>query len=709
MFRLTFKGFFYYFLFFLALKANAYQWDSVSKQYYVEDRLLIKTKKTVNENELSKILSANNTSEDSEHEKKHPGLRKSLRLRGLKMSSSNFESTLKKLQALAADKNNPHIESVERDWIAKPSVTSLDPNDPYYKTIQWHHSSIDTPGAWAINTGSNNIIIAIVDTGIDLSHPDLSSKILPGYNFFANNNNPIDENGHGTAVSGTAAALTNNGIGVAGVSWNSKILPVRISDPTGSATYSAMAQGIIYAADNGARVINISFGGASSSTTLQDAINYAWSKNAVIVAAAGNDSGNGYRGPVSFPAACDHVLGISAIQLGDTLASFSNYGKEIDLAAPGDNIYTTYATNMGAAYKDMSGTSFSSPIVAGVAALILSKNPKLTNTDVVNILENNTNDLGSAGFDTSFGYGKVNAYKALSATPIDSTTTDKTPPTVSISNPVDGSSVTGTITVTAAASDNAGISKVELLVDNAVYSTTTSTPTSFTLNTANYTNGSHTLTARATDTSGNIGSSSNISINFSNDKTLPSVSISSPANGSTVSGTTTVNVNASDNVGISKIEFLVDGTLLANSSSSPATFTLDSVKFSNGTHTLTARATDTSGNQASASVTINVQNVATDTSPPKISILSPLNNSKIGSSSTRIKLSLSDEIGVTKFEFFINGNLAYQYTFTPPTISTNFNLSWSTQNVARGTYTLQAFAYDAKNNKGSSNILNLKK
>lgn len=703
MFRLNFKGSFYYFLFFLALKANAYKWDSVSKQYYVEDRLLIKTKKTVNENELSKILSANNTSEDSEHEKKHPGLRKSLRLRGLKTSSSNFESTLKKLQALAADKNNPHIESVERDWIAKPSVTSLDPNDPYYKTYQWHHSSIDTPGAWAINTGSNNIIIAIVDTGIDLSHPDLSSKILPGYNFYANNNNPIDENGHGTAVSGTAAALTNNGIGVAGVSWNSKILPVRISDPTGSATYSAMAQGIIYAADNGARVINISFGGASSSTTLQDAINYAWSKNAIIVAAAGNESASS----VSYPAACDHVLGISAIQPGDTLASFSNFGSKVALSAPGVKIYTT---KNGGSYTSMAGTSFSSPIVAGVAALILSKNQKLTNTDVVNILENNTNDLGSAGFDTSFGYGKVNAYKALSATPLDSTTTtDKTPPTVSISNPVDGSSVTGTITVTAAASDNAGISKVELLVDNAIYSTTTSTPTSFILNTGNYTNGTHTLTARATDTSGNIGSSSNISINFSNDKTLPSVSISSPLNGSTVSGTTTVNVNASDNVGISKIEFLVDGTLLANSSSSPATFTLDSVKYSNSTHTLTARATDTSGNQASASITINVQNVATDTSPPKISILYPLNNSKIGSSSTSIKLSLSDKIGVTKFEFFINGNFVYQYTFPSPTISTNFNLSWSTQNVARGTYTLQAFAYDAKNNKGSSSIVNLKK
>ena len=710
MSRKSFKSF--YLLLFLALNAYAFKWDPVAKQYYVEDRLLIKTKKNANEKELSKIINENNSTEDTAHGKRHPGLKKALRLRGIKINSSKFESTLKKLKALAADKKNTLIESVERDWIARPSATSIDPNDPYYKD-QWHHISIDTPGAWALNTGSSNITIAIIDTGIDFNHPDLSNKILPGYNFFSNDNNPIDEDGHGTAVAGTATAITNNGIGVAGVSWNSKILPVRISDATGSATYSAMAQGIIYAADNGARVINISFGGPSSSITLQNAIDYAWSKNAVIVAAAGND----YGGPVSFPGACDNVIGVSATQSNNTLTSFSNYGSEINLAAPGLNIYTT---KMGGSYQYIAGTSFSSPIVAGVAALILSKNQKLTNAQVVNILESNTNDLGAPGFDTSFGYGKVNAYKALNATPADTTpgVIDKTPPTVRISSPSNGVTVTGNLTVSADGTDNIGIYKIDFFVDGTLTGSSNTNPATFTLNTTKYLNGSHILVARAMDSAGNQTYSQSISINISNppptDTTPPTVYISYPLNGTSLGGTIKATLVGSDNVGISKLELFIDGTLFESSTLNPATFTLDTLKYSNGSHILTAQATDKAGNKnlVLPKTYINVWNApapSSDKAPPTVAITAPLNNSTIVKDTT-ISLNSSDDLGVKKVELYINNIFVYAYTFQTPTKNpTLSSLIWKSQNWPTGAYSLQAFAYDVAGKKTASAIIKVKK
>jgi subtilisin family serine protease len=293
---------------------------------------------------------------------------------------------------------------VERDYYAHTATT---PNDPLYGS-QWHLPQIKAPQAWALTTGAASVVIAVIDSGVDTTHPDLSSKLLPGWNFVSNTATIVDYVGHGTAVSGTVAAASNNSLGVSGVNWSSMIMPLVVVDSNDYASYSNIAAAIQYAADHGARVINLSVGGSSPSSTLQNAVNYAWSKGLVLFASAMNNS----TSTPYYPAACSNVVAVSATDNNDNLAGFSNYGSWITLAAPGTNILTT---TVGGGTGYWYGTSFSSPIAAGVAALALAVNPALTNSALVTLMEQNTDDIGAPGFDTSFGWGRVNAYKTVTA------------------------------------------------------------------------------------------------------------------------------------------------------------------------------------------------------------------------------------------------------------------------------------------------------
>src|SRR6267142_1623630 len=230
--------------------------------------------------------------------------------------------------------------------------------------------------------GGANTIVAVLDSGITAAHPEFAGRILPGYDFVFNDNDPADDFGHGTAVAGTIVAAGNNGLGVAGVAYGCTVLPVKVMDAWGSASHSTIAQGIEYAVQHGARIINLSLGGDWPSSTLQNAINYAWSNNVVVVAAAGN---NGSTVP-QYPAACEHVLAVSATTPDDSRASFSTYGNFVTLSAPGVSVWTTQR-DLANPYGPWSGTSFSSPIVAGVAALVTSVNPSLSNTQIIDILK----------------------------------------------------------------------------------------------------------------------------------------------------------------------------------------------------------------------------------------------------------------------------------------------------------------------------------
>jgi len=239
---------------------------------------------------------------------------------------------------------NPHIEFAELDmaYVAETTV----PNDPSF-TSAWHLPKIQTPNAWDVSK-ADGITIAILDTGVDSTHPDLAAQMLPGWNAADGSVNTTDVNGHGTAVAGTAAAATNNGVGVSGVAWNAKILPVRVTNnPDGSAYTSDIARGLSWAADNGADVANISFGVSGSATTTS-AAQYMFSKGGLTVVSAGNSGIDpGY-------ADNPYMISVSATDSNDAKASWSNYGAFIDVAAPGSYILTT---NRGGGYGQWNGTS----------------------------------------------------------------------------------------------------------------------------------------------------------------------------------------------------------------------------------------------------------------------------------------------------------------------------------------------------------------
>jgi subtilisin family serine protease len=498
---------------------------------------------------------------------------------------------------VAALSNNPNIEFAEKNSIASPGAMT---NDPYVTNgYEWHLAQIKALDAWSISTGDSGTIIAICDTGVAPSHPDLAGKLLPGYNFYANNTNTADDYGHGTAVAGTAAAQGNNGIGVAGVAWNASILPVKISDPTGYATYSNMAKALTYAVDHAARVINISFYGSSSSSTLQSAADYVWNHKGIVFACAGN---TGTSAP-QYPAACRNVIAVSGTEYDDVMGIWSSYGSNISLSAPGVGIYTT---NADGTYGAHSGTSFASPIAAGAAALLLGYDPQMTNARLVQLLEQNADDLGSTGLDIYYGYGRVNAWRALVAA--GAPQVDTTAPVTSVTSPAAASTVSGIMNVQIDASDNIGVTKVELYVDDVLNNTSPQAPASFSWDTTTFSNATHTLRSLAYDAAGNVGTSADVSVNVQNnvaittDTTPPTAQITSPANGATTGRNLKVYTVTSDNVGVVRVELYLDQVLNATSSNSSPMFSLNTSKWSKGVHTLQLLAYDAAGNAGSSAV-----------------------------------------------------------------------------------------------------------
>lgn len=488
---------------------------------------------------------------------------------------------------------NPNFKFVEPNYIADPTTT---PNDPSYPS-QWHLPKISAPLGWDTVTGSPSVDIAIADSGVDPTHPDLASKLIPGYNFYDNNTNTSDVYGHGTKVAGAAAAIGNNGIGVSGVSWGSAIMPLRVSDTAGYGYYSMMANAIVYAADHGVRIVNLSFGGTSSSSTLQSAIDYAWSKGTIVFASAGNSNVS----TLTYPAACNHAVAVAATDSADNKASFSNYGSWITVSAPGTSIYTTAN---GGGYASVSGTSFSAPITAGAAALILSVNPLLSAQQVVDILKQGTDDLGTPGFDQYFGYGRVNVAKAVAVAQTAIVPSDTQPPTVSISSPATASTVKGSVAVNVAATDNTGVTRVDLLLDGALFASDTTAPFAFIWDSTTVADGNHTIEAQAFDAAGNSATSSLVSVTVQNavDTTPPAISTISPVNGSSIAGLRRVIITASatDNVAVSRLELYVDGLLKSTVAGNSLSWNWDLRSVATGSHTITVKAFDTSGNSSTA-------------------------------------------------------------------------------------------------------------
>lgn len=271
-----------------------------------------------------------------------------------------------------------------------------------------------------------------------------------------------------------------------------------------------------------------------------------------------------------------------------------------------------------------------------------------------------------------------------------------TPPTTDISYPVNGTSASGTVTVTANASDNVGVTSVEFYVNGVLQGTDTSTPYTFSWNTSALAAGSYALTTKAYDAAGNIGQSATVTVNVVNDTTPPTVVVTSPAAGSSLSGTVSLTASASDNVGVSKVEFYANGTLLSASNVTPYGYSWNTSLVANGSYTLTAKAYDAAGNVGqSTSVSVTVNNPVVDTTPPTVSMTSPASSATV-SGTVAVIATATDNVRVTKVEFYLNGSLVSTATGSP------YSFSWNTASMANGSYTLSAKAYDAASNVGQS-------
>ncbi|GIF39685.1 S8 family peptidase [Actinoplanes xinjiangensis] len=292
-----------------------------------------------------------------------------------------------------------------------------------YRAQQWDIPKIHTVEAWQKSTGAG-VVVAVIDSGVDGTHPDLAANMVSGLDATTDREGATtDRHGHGTHVAGTIAAVTGNAVGISGVAPDVKIMPVKVLGDNGSGNMSDTAEGITWAADHGAQVINMSLGGTQQVAAVSNAISYARSKGVTVIAAVGNSRQQG--SPTSYPAADAGVIGVAATDSNDRVGVYSNAGNYVDVAAPGTDILSLAP---GGQYKTMSGTSMASPHVAAVAALMKSYQGSLTPDQIEATLEKSAVDLGGAGFDNDFGNGRIDALAALNAL-APATTAPTTPPT----------------------------------------------------------------------------------------------------------------------------------------------------------------------------------------------------------------------------------------------------------------------------------------
>ena len=332
-------------------------------------------------------------------------------------------------------RSNPDVEYAEPVYRVRAFTTT--PNDPYFMPYQYNlynrgvvldispeiqprttaGADIKAREAWDITKGKDTVVIGVLDSGIDMTHIELRNKyVSSGHDFVNDDSDATDDFWHGTFVAGIAAAETNNNQGIAGVAWNAKILPVKVLDDEGNGYYDALIEAIVWAVDNGAKVLNLSLGGEEADSALEAACRYAFEHNVIVVAAAGNE-----YGPVAYPAAYDdYVLAVGATDYDDLVADFSNTGPQVDVAAPGVLILSCIPQWLAEPgyppYGFGSGTSAAAPHVAGFAALVLSAKPWISARDLMNLIRFTADDVNSAqhkGKDDYIGYGRINMSKAL--------------------------------------------------------------------------------------------------------------------------------------------------------------------------------------------------------------------------------------------------------------------------------------------------------
>jgi len=373
---------------------------------------------------------------------------------------------------LAAD---PNVAYVEPDHVAH--AAAITPDDPGYGG-QWGIVKTRVNQAWSAVRGSSRVVVAVVDTGVT-ALPDLAGRVLPGHDFVNGDDDATDDNGHGTMAAGVVAASGYNRAGIAGICWYCRILPVKVLDAKGSGSYSTIAEGIRYAADHGATIVNLSLGGAEDSQVLRDAVAYAAGKGSLVIAAAGNE---GSAAP-HYPAAIPSVLAVGGVTSADAYYPWSNRGSWVDVTAPGCNP----SQALTGAISQYCGTSSATPFVAGVAALLASTDPAPTATVIRTALVSSR--VAPAG--------RVDAPAALTALPYAGDTTR--PSVLFAATP---SVARGQVTVTAAAADQHGVARVQLYAGGRLVATDTTAP--YALSWKATSSGAVPLELRAYDRAGNL-------------------------------------------------------------------------------------------------------------------------------------------------------------------------------------------------------------
>ncbi|RSM46147.1 hypothetical protein DMB66_50155 [Actinoplanes sp. ATCC 53533] len=507
---------------------------------------------------------------------------RSLSAAGLRASTANPLAALRahRVTVARADsakiaaelRADPAVAFVETDGVAY--ATDVTPNDPAYPD-QTELRQITVPAAWDKTTGSA-VTVAVVDSGVT-QIGDLTGAVLPGRDFVNSDNDPVDDDGHGTAVASLIAGRGNNGVGMAGACWQCKILPVKVLDATGSGSYSNVAAGIVYAADQGAKIINISLGGYSSAAVLQNAVNYAVGKGAALYASAGND----LLSDRLYPAAYEGVIAVGGT--GDDgeryidcwfICTGSNWGSDwVDIAAP----FCTVAQNLagfGTAdesddYTTFCGTSASAPMVSGVAALVKSHNPNANAWSLNNSL---TSTAVLRVYTSFFRYGEIRADRAV-------VTVDSTAPRITGATPANNTRFRGAVTLGATGVSDAGGSGLHrgVLYANGKYvGQDYSAPFAVKYNSGR-SNGTVKLQWRVYDRAGN---SAVYNRSLIADNTGPKVKVTSaPKNGAKVKGTVTVKASASDPSGVNRVELLINGKVVAKDTKAGYAFKIKVSKY----------------------------------------------------------------------------------------------------------------------------------
>ena len=351
--------------------------------------ILVKFKSGISVEKHNQIKVKYNVKEDSE-----------IKNIGVKIISTPPGRTPEEFVDILNKNEGNSIEFAEPDFVVEPSLI---PNDPWFVNWQKDKEQINIIPAWDTTTGGVDVILAIVDTGVNCAHEDLVGQCVSGWNFYDKNDNTSDVTGHGTSVAGVAAATGNNSIGIAGNAWQSKIMPLRVSAQNGTATYGAIASAITYAADKNVKVVNASYQ-INGSRTIQSAASYLKNRGGLLMASEGNyGSKTGYNNHPD-------IISVSAVDLNDVKYSWSSYGGDVDVSAPGCTGATTISSG---GYGSFCGTSNSAPEVAGLLALMWSANSLLTPDQMKEILFLAVEDLGTPGWDQYYGWGRIDAGVAV--------------------------------------------------------------------------------------------------------------------------------------------------------------------------------------------------------------------------------------------------------------------------------------------------------